>query len=220
MIKAVLFDMDGVLVDSEELTYTAAIEMLRERGADACKEDFIPFIGAGDIAYLGGAARRHGLEYDPQMSVVTYEKYAKLVSENDIAYKNTVKTVLELYGMGLKLAVCTSSDLVKMNINLKAIGLTGVFDALINGRDVVFNKPAPDIYLKGAEALGVPPEECLVVEDAEHGILAAKAAGMHNAALTTTFDRDELISTVSPEFICDDIYEIVKLIYQYNTKHR
>ena len=96
MIVSVLFDMDGVLVDSEELTYIAAIEMLKERGANACKEDFIPFIGAGDIAYLGGAAGRHGLKYDKDMSVVTYEKYEKLVAAHDIAYKNTVKTVKEL----------------------------------------------------------------------------------------------------------------------------
>ena len=120
--------------------------------------------------------------------------------------------------MGLKLAVCTSSDLVKMNINLKAIGLYDSFDALINGRDIKNNKPAPDIYLKGAEMLGVSPSECLVVEDAKNGILAAKAAGMHNVALTTTFDREELISAVSPEYICDDIYDIIKLICQYNTK--
>ena len=219
MIKAVLFDMDGVLVDSEELTYEAAIEMLKERGADACKEDFIPFIGAGDIAYLGGAAGRHGLSYDKSMSVVTYQKYEKLVAEHDIAYENTVKTVLKLKENGLKLAVCTSSDLVKMNINLRAIGLNGVFDALVNGRDIQNNKPAPDIYLRGAGLLGVPADECLVVEDAKNGILAAKAAGMHNIALTTTFSREELIDSVDPEFICNDLYDIVNLICQYNTKH-
>lgn len=212
MIKAVLFDMDGVLVDSEELTYEAAIAMLRERGADACREDFRPFIGAGDIAYLGGAAGVHGLEYDPSMSVVTYEKYEKLVSEHDIAYKNSVKTVRELHGMGLKLAVCTSADLVKMNINLRAIGLADVFDALINGRDIKNNKPAPDIYLKGAETLGVLPSECLVVEDAKNGIIAAKAAGMHNAAVTTTFTREELENTVAPEFICDDVADVVSVV--------
>ena len=220
MISAVLFDMDGVLVDSEELTYVAAIEMLKERGADACKEDFRPFIGAGDIAYLGGAAGKYGLKYDISMSVITYQKYEKLVAKHDIAYKNTVKTVLKLKEMGLKLAVCTSSDLVKMNINLKAIGLHDKFDALVNGRDIKNNKPAPDIYLKGAELLSVSPSECLVVEDAENGILAAEAAGMHNVALTTTFSAEELKSTVSPEFICSDIYEIVELIDQYNTNNR
>lgn len=220
MISAVLFDMDGVLVDSEELTYVAAIEMLKERGVEACKEDFRPFIGAGDIAYFNGAAGKHGLKYDKSMSDVTYGKYEKLVAEHDIAYKNTVKTVLKLKDMGLKLAVCTSSDLVKMNINLKAIGLHDKFDALINGRDIIHNKPAPDIYLKGAELLGVSQSECLVVEDAENGILAAKAAGMHNVALTTTFTAEELRSTVDPEFICSDIYEIVELINQYNTNNR
>ena len=212
MIGSVLFDMDGVLVDSEELTYVAAIEMLKERGADACREDFRPFIGAGDIAYLGGAAGVHGLKYDKSMSDIAYQKYEKLVACRDIAYKNTVKTVLELKKAGIRLAVCTSSDLVKMNINLKAIGLADKFDALINGRDIVNNKPAPDIYLKGAEMLGSDPSECLVVEDAKNGILAAKAAGMHNVALTTTFSREELVSSVSPEFICDDIYDIIRIV--------
>ena len=74
--------------------------------------------------------------------------------------------------------------------------------------------------MKGAELLGVDPSECLVVEDAENGISAAKAAGMHNVALTTTFSAEELMSTVSPEFICSDIYEIVELINQYNTNNR
>ena len=219
MIKAVLFDMDGVLVDSEELTYTAAIEMLKQRGVTACKEDFTPFIGAGDIAYLGGAAAAHGLKYDPQMSAVTYEIYDRLVSEHGIAYKNTYKTVAELKEMGIRRAVCTSADKVKMEINLRSIGLSGMFDALINGRDIKNNKPAPDIYLKGAELLGISPSECLVVEDAKNGILAAKAAGMMQCAVTTTFSAKELSETVAPDFITDDVYGIIGLIRDYNIKN-
>ena len=211
--------MDGVLVDSEELTYTAAIEMLKQRGVVASKEDFTPFIGAGDIAYLGGAAAAHGLQYDPEMSRVTYEIYDKLVSEHGIAYENTYKTVAELKEMGVLRAVCTSADKVKMEINLKSIGLSGMFDALINGRDIKHNKPAPDIYLKGAEMLGVSPSECLVVEDAKNGILAAKAAGMMQCAVTTTFTAKELSETVDPDFTVDDIYGVIDLIRDYNTKN-
>ena len=217
MIKAVLFDMDGVLVDSEELTYTAAIEMLRQRGVDACKEDFTPFIGAGDIAYLGGAAGVHGLDYDPQMSVVTYAIYDKLVSEHQIAYENTYKTVSKLKELNIRRAVCTSADKVKMEINLRATGLSGMFDALINGRDITNNKPAPDIYLKGAEMLNVAPSECIVVEDAKNGILASKAAGMLSAAVTTTFSKEELKNTVAPDFIIEDLYDLIGLIMDYNT---
>ncbi|MBO4421923.1 MAG: HAD-IA family hydrolase [Clostridia bacterium] len=218
MISSVLFDMDGVLVESEELTYEAAAEMLRMRGVVACREDFRPYIGAGDTAYFGGAASVHGLEYDKEMADQTYAIYERLVKDHDIAYKNAAKTVLKLRELGYKTAVCTSADLIKMEINLRSMGLHDKFDALINGRDIKNNKPAPDIYLRGAEMLGVSPSECLVVEDAKNGILAAKAAGMHNVALTTTFSREELESTVSPEYICDDIYEIINLIYQYNTK--
>ena len=220
MIKSVLFDMDGVLVDSEELTFIAAKEMFSERGVQVCRQDFSRFIGAGDKAYFSGAASAHGLTYDRSMSDITYAKYAKLVETHDIAYKNTVKTVLKLKDMGLKLALCTSSDIVKMKINIAAIGLSDKFDAIIHGGDIQNNKPAPDIYLKGAALLETDPSECLVVEDAENGILAAKAAGMHNVALTTTFSREELIKTVSPEYICDDLYDITELICQYNTNKR
>ena len=216
MIKAVLFDMDGVLVDSEELTYQAAAEMFAIRGVTVRPEDFIPHIGAGDIAYLGGAAEAHGLKYDHEMSVVTYAIYEKLTKTHNIAYQNTYKTVAALKEMNVMRAVCTSADKVKMEINLKAIGLSSMFDALINGRDIKHNKPAPDIYLKGAEMLGVAPADCLVIEDAKNGILAAKAAGMHQCAVTTTFSSKELRDTVDPEFIVSDVYEITGLIKHYN----
>ena len=218
MIKAVLFDMDGVLVDSEEITYQAAVQMFKLRGVTVCKEDFAPYIGAGDVAYLGGAAEAHGLKYDRQMSVVTYEIYDKLAEKHNIAYENTYKTVAALKDMGVMRAVCTSADKVKMEINLRVTGLSSMFDALINGRDIKRNKPAPDIYLKGAEVLGVEPGQCLVIEDAKNGILAAKAAMMHQCAVTTTFTEEELKSTVRPEFIVSDIYKIAELIRNYNTK--
>ena len=104
MINAVLFDMDGVLVDSEELTYTAAIEMLKERGADACKEDFIPFIGAGDIAYLGGAAGRHGLTYDKEMSGLRKRGYILIDSDGDIVLpmdEALILAALDISGRGM-----------------------------------------------------------------------------------------------------------------------
>ncbi len=216
MIKAVLFDMDGVLVDSEELTYRAAAEMFAMRGITVCPEDFTPHIGAGDIAYLGSAAEAHGLKYDHEMSVVTYAIYEKLTETHNIAYENTYKTVAALKEMNVMRAVCTSADKVKMEINLKAIGLSSMFDALINGRDIKHNKPAPDIYLKGAEMLGVAPADCLVIEDAKNGILAAKAAGMHQCAVTTTFSEKELRDDVNPEFTVSDLFEITDLIKHYN----
>jgi beta-phosphoglucomutase len=93
----------------------------------------------------------------------------------------------------LKLAVATSADRVKMMINLASLGLPDdAFDQTVNGLEVEHKKPAPDIYLEAARRLDLRPGECLVVEDAVSGILAAKAAGCRCLALTTSFPPDRL----------------------------
>lgn len=216
-IKAVLFDMDGVLVDSERIMLASAIEMLRRRGVDAVEADFTPFIGAGEVAYLGGAARVHGAEYEPEMTGEAYRIYEELVNGQDIGYPGAVKTVKKLRETGIKCAVCTSADRDKLRINLCGLGLRDGFDALITGQDITANKPSPQIYQKGADALGMLPGECVVIEDAKNGILAAKAAGMRNIALTTTFSADELKRAVNPEFIVPDITGILPIIEKINS---
>jgi len=104
---------------------------------------------------------------------------------------------------GLKLAVATSADFVKMMINLEETGLDPEnFDALIDGQQIIHKKPDPEIYLKTASMLGVKPDECLVVEDAVNGIEAARAAGMKCLAVTNSFERNELYKA---DWICDSL---------------
>ena len=94
---------------------------------------------------------------------------------------------------GLKLAVASSADPVKVNINLDEIGLErSLFGAIVTGLDIEHKKPAPDIYLKAARLLDVRPSRCLVVEDAISGVEAGKAAGARVLALTTSFTGKEL----------------------------
>ena len=93
----------------------------------------------------------------------------------------------------MKIAVATSADIIKMNGNLTEIGLPAeTFDARVNGLDVEHKKPAPDLFLKAAEQLGLSPARCLVVEDAENGCQAAKAAGAMCLGLTTSFSAEAL----------------------------
>ena len=95
--------------------------------------------------------------------------------------------------MGLKIAVASSADPTKVMINLDEIGIPpGTFHTIVSGLDIEHKKPAPDIFLKAAENLGVLPEECLVIEDAISGVAAGKAAGAKVLALTTSFPADAL----------------------------
>ncbi len=198
-IKAVLFDMDGVLVDSEEIMLKSAMIALKRWGVEARPEDFTPFIGAGEVAYLGGVSSLYGVPYEPEMTPAAYEEYGKIVSsgEENIAYPYSADVVRYLKANGYKVAVCTSADSGKLDFNLAALGLRDEFDALITGTHLKpgRNKPHPDIYLMGAEAVGVEPDKCLVVEDAKNGILAAIAAGMMSLGVTSSFDADALKQT-------------------------
>ncbi|MFH1743780.1 MAG: HAD family hydrolase [bacterium] len=95
--------------------------------------------------------------------------------------------------LGLKTAVATSADHIKMVINLREIGVSEEsFTACVNGLEVERKKPHPDIFLFAAQKIGVPPENCLVVEDAVSGVAAAKAAGMKCLGLTTSFTAEQL----------------------------
>jgi beta-phosphoglucomutase len=193
-IEAVLFDMDGVLVDSEEYIRRAAVLMFQEKGYQVAPEDFLPFTGMGEDRYLGGVAEKHRIPFDLEKEKArTYAIYADLVRgklEPLDGVHEFISTCLE---RGLKLAVASSADPVKVNINLDEIGLErSLFQAIVTGLDIKHKKPAPDIFLKAAKLVGANPGRCLVVEDAISGVAAGKAAGARVLALTTSFSAHEL----------------------------
>ncbi len=194
MLKGVLFDMDGVLVDSESFICKAAVKMFEEKGLTVKKEDFIPFVGTGENRYIGGVAEKYNFPINiEQVKARTYEIYEKIVKNKIQALPGAKEFIEQCRQKSLKLALVTSADEVKMLINLKEIGIpTSKFDVLINGLDVERKKPFPDIYLKAAGELELKPENCLVVEDAISGVKAAKAAGMRCLALLTSFNEKDL----------------------------
>jgi HAD superfamily hydrolase (TIGR01509 family) len=193
-IKAVLFDMDGVLVDSEAYIREAAIRMFAEKGYRVSEEDFMPFTGMGENRYLGGVAEKHRIPFDLENDKRrTYEIYADLVRGKLLALDGVTEFIEKCQIKGLKLAVASSADPVKVFINLEEIGLEKeLFQAIVTGLDIEHKKPAPDIFLKAAQELGVSADECLVVEDAISGVEAGLAAGSRILALLTSFTADEL----------------------------
>jgi HAD superfamily hydrolase (TIGR01509 family) len=193
-IKAVLFDMDGVLVDSEEYIRQAAVEMFREKGHQVAPEDFLPFTGMGENRYLGGVAEKHRIPFDLEREKArTYAIYAELVRGKLEPLDGVHEFIHSCRERGLKLAVASSADPVKVNINLDEIGLErSLFQAIVTGLDIEHKKPAPDIFLKAAQLLDADPAHCLVVEDAISGVTAGKDAGARVLALTTSFSASEL----------------------------
>ncbi len=207
MIKGVLFDMDGVLADSEDYICKAAIIMFAELGSKVVPDDFRPFVGTGENRYLGGVAEKYGLKIDIEKAKArTYEIYTQIIRGELNPLPGAREFVRECRDRGLKLALATSADRIKMEANLREINIPeDLFDALVTGLDVVNKKPHPDIYLKAAELIGLKPSECLVVEDAVSGIRAGKSAGCRCLAVSGSFEREQLLEA---DWICDALDKV------------
>ncbi|MHC4982792.1 MAG: HAD-IA family hydrolase [Planctomycetota bacterium] len=193
----VILDMDGVLCDSEPFICEAARRMFAERyGLEVRPEDFIPFVGAGENRYLGGVAEKYAITLDIRADKKrTYEIYLEIIRGRLRPLPGAREFIADCRCRGLKLAVATSADRVKLEGNLAEIGLPAeTFDACIDGLKVARKKPHPDIFLLAAAQLDLPAERCLVVEDAPNGVAAAKAAGVRCLAISTSFAAAELIA--------------------------
>jgi HAD superfamily hydrolase (TIGR01509 family) len=212
MVKGIIFDMDGVLLDSEHLTSQAAINYFANKGFTVKHEDFIPFFGTGEEGFFGGVASKYGIPYDNCGEAgQIYLEYAKLAREN-IGPLPGVKVFIELCkSRNIKLAVATSAMRLKLDINLELLGFeSNTFDALVCGSDIVKNKPDPEIFITALEKLGIQPGECIVVEDSPSGVLAAKSAGMKCLALLTSFSPEQLKAA---DWIKTDLKEYPKEIF-------
>jgi beta-phosphoglucomutase len=193
-LQGVIFDMDGVLVDSEPFIKEAGVRMFAEKGFAVHEEDFTPFVGTGEDHFLGGVAEKYGLPFDAKHDKArTYAIYLQLIRGRLQPLPGVFSFLGECRKRRLKVAVASSADAVKVQGNLHEIGLPpDTFDAIVNGSQVERKKPAPDIFLTAAQRLGLPPAVCLVVEDAVAGVAAAKAAGARCLALTTSFPAEQL----------------------------
>lgn len=187
--------MDGVLCDSETLLARAACRLFADRyGVSVEPHEFIPFVGTGEKRYLDGVAVQHGIgQRHADDKDRLYAMYLEMVPGCLQPTPGAVAFVQACRRRGLRTAVATSADRVKLDGALAVVGLPPEeFDVTVTGSDIRHAKPDPEIFLVAAATLGLPPEACLVVEDAEHGIAAARAAGCPCLALTTTFSSERL----------------------------
>lgn len=201
--------MDGVLVDSEEVSMKVGASFFREKGYDCETKDFLPHLGAGEYEFFMGVARDHGwdISYE-EASRYFREHYPALISSIKAALPGGKELVRALKSAGIATAVVSSAPEWKVYENISAAGLYPEdFSLVASGKSVRRNKPFPDIYLNAAIQLGADPADCLVVEDSLNGIKAGLSAGMRVMALTTT-ESAATVAAAGADYIVKDLSEV------------
>ncbi|MCK5270017.1 MAG: HAD family phosphatase [Sedimentisphaerales bacterium] len=191
--KAVIFDMDGVLVDSGEFHKQSWYDLADKEGFSMTDEFFYSTFGMQNYQII---PRMLGTDVAPdeveRLSVLKEQRFRELVAGKLTLLGGVPELIENLKSSGFLLAVGSSAPWVNLDFMLRQAKIDNCFDALVCGDEITHSKPAPDTFLKAAEKLSVPPDRCVVVEDAVQGIDAAIAAGMANVAVTTTRSRQEL----------------------------
>ncbi len=204
-MKYIIFDMDGVLVNSEPVIMQAAADALKSGGIKGGREDFIPYIGSGEENFIIGPCTNQG---KPELIDELMERMFKNFEDNigDMQVFPSAKPLIdELKKRGYILALVSSAAKRKLIASLKAAGIQPEsFEVILSGSDVTEKKPSPVPYLLAAERLCANPKECMVIEDAISGVKSAKAAGMRCFGVTTSFSGSELKSA-GADFVEDDI---------------
>jgi HAD superfamily hydrolase (TIGR01509 family) len=210
MIKAVIFDCDGVIVNSEPIRYKAYQKLILKkfgkilpdkyyeemlgRRPDINMEKFLSYIGIeGDVQKL--LEEREGVIdslFSEKENIIPMEGIFELIEKVEKEYV---------------LAVASSSSKVYLSKILDALGVFDKFKVVVSGEMVPHSKPSPDIFLLTAERLGVNPGECLVIEDSVHGVIGAKKAGMKCVALASDLTKEKL-SSAGADFTVSSLAEI------------
>jgi HAD superfamily hydrolase (TIGR01509 family) len=201
MIEAVIFDMDGVLVDSEPLHLEATNTILGQFGLHYTEEEIKPYLGMDERSFWAEMREKHGLEADPEgLGKERIAEAVRMIREGLQPMPGVPEVITGLHMRGLTLAVATSSARIVAEATLDEIGLMNSFRAVITADDVARAKPDPAIFLKAAEAIDCLPETCMVIEDSPNGIDAAVRARMFTVAVLNRYNQSLDLSAAARIF--------------------
>ena len=210
MIRAVIFDLDGVIVSTDDCHYEAWKKMADEEGIYFDKVINNRLRGVSRMESLEIVLERAEKEYSEEEKIKLaerknsyYKEFITKLTPNDIL-PGAKENLEELRKNGIKIAIGSSSK--NTPVILKQIGLDNYFDAVSDGNNITNSKPDPEVFLKAADMLGIPYEECMIVEDADAGIEAGKRAGMKTLSVHGAKGADVEIENLSEKSLIDYLH--------------
>jgi HAD superfamily hydrolase (TIGR01509 family) len=203
MLKAILFDCDGVIADSEHIHFSLFQKVLEDEGLSLTQQEYLDkYLAMDDRGCFRSAFKDKGLPLSDEKLKIFIEKksalYKKEAAQNLVILPGVVEFVMAM-SQRYPLAMASGALRDEVLMMIDTAGIKPYFDAVVGAEDVERGKPAPDAYLKALQEINrvhpgknIQPSECLVVEDSKHGILSAHAAGMKCVAVCTSYAAEEL----------------------------
>ncbi|MBI4094838.1 MAG: HAD family phosphatase [Candidatus Liptonbacteria bacterium] len=193
MIRAVIFDMNGVIVDDEHVHEHAFREVLEKHGAKLGHEEYLVFFGGRtDADGFRSFMEKHRLSLSLQSLLKEKaDLYLDLFYKENRPFPGVIEAIKSLKKR-FRLALASSATRREIDLVLKSYELEQYFELVLSAEDVKKGKPDPEPYRKTAEFLKIPPSDCAVIEDSRNGVLSAKAAGTRCIGITTSHDASDL----------------------------
>jgi len=189
--SAVIFDMDGVLLDSEPLHYEAVRQALAEQGVDFPFDDYARYLGTTLTSTWDELCERYPITMTLEQFEARYNAdVLKQYQAGAPLIRGARELVEQLREAAVPIAVASSSHRLWVNAALRGAGLSRYFDQTTAGDEVSMGKPSPEIYLKAAKKLGIDPARCIAIEDAPAGVESANAAGMKVVLVRSELTQD------------------------------
>ena len=197
MLKAIIFDMDGVLIDSEPVHLEAHKRLMKKLRLPFSEQYHSQFVGSTTDNMWKIMRRDFNITFSDDELMKISDEFIKEINGPDgyPVMAGAAVLIKKLSKAGLKLAVASSSGIERIEKSIEKLGANGLFDVVVSGINVAHPKPAPDTFLEAAEKLGVLPSECIVIEDSLNGMKAAK-----NAEMICVMYENTNIGEVSNEF--------------------
>jgi len=213
--KAVIWDMDGVIVDTAQYHLKGWQMVFQKRGANYTEEDFRRNTGKRSDSIIKNVLGEKIAQ--GEIIAITREKdetFRQLMGQNIRPFPGVLKLITSLKEHGFKIAIASSAPMENIQLITRSLKIHNYFDAMVSGWETTKGKPNPQIFLRAVEKLGVEAEDCIVIEDAISGVTASKRAGIRCIAVTNTTPREDLreadlITDTLEEITVDDLERLL-----------